>query len=140
MQRIDRQERAGQPSTEFTSAFRELCVFLRRPSSDTVLYSDAPLDARSPSFEDISRIAERVGFEAEIVSRRALSNRNLVFPLLIVFRDSRATALLEVGLDGTLSLSTAMMPSDSVALKFAALEFGDMAYAVSFSATYLNAS
>lgn len=140
MQRIDRQERAGQPSTEFTSAFREICVFLRRPSSDTVLYSDVPFDARSPSFEDISRIAERVGLEAEIVPRRALSNRNFVFPLLIVFRDGRATALLEEGLDGTLSLSNAMMPLDSVALKFADLQFGDMAYAVSFSATYLNAS
>ncbi|MCW0002331.1 type I secretion system permease/ATPase [Pararhizobium sp. YC-54] len=140
MQRIERQARAHAPSTEFTSAFREICVFLGRPSSDTVLYSDVPFDAGSPSFEDISRIAERVGLEAEIVSARALANRKFVLPLLIVFQDGRATALLEEGLDGMLSLSNAVMPLDSVALKFEDLPLGDMAYAVSFSATYLNAS
>jgi ATP-binding cassette, subfamily C, bacterial LapB len=140
MQRIERQERARPPSTEFTSAFREICVFLGRPSSNTVLYSDVPFDDRSPSFEDISRIAERVGLEAELVSVRALANRSFVFPILVVFRDGRATALLEEGLDGILSLSNAVMALDGDAVKFADLQLGDMAYAVSFSATYLNAN
>ncbi|HXV29302.1 MAG TPA: type I secretion system permease/ATPase, partial [Sinorhizobium sp.] len=110
---------------------------MNRPSSDTVLYSDVPFDARSPSFEDVSRIAERVGLETELVSRRAFANRDFFFPLLLVFRDGRAAAILEEGPGGALSFSNASSP-DGALLRFSDLRLDDVAYAVSFSATYLN--
>lgn len=103
MQAIDRHAQIGPSLTGFSEAFKEICIFLNRPSSDSVLYSDVPFDARSPSAEDVSRIAERVGLETELVSTRALANRDFVFPLLLVFRDGSATALLEEAPDGTQS-------------------------------------
>ncbi|MDK1387950.1 type I secretion system permease/ATPase [Sinorhizobium sp. 8-89] len=140
MQGVETQVQTGPALTGFTTAFKEICIFLNRPSSDTVLYSDVPFDARSPSVEDVSRIAERVGLETEIVSPRALANRDFLFPLLLVFRDGRAAALLEEGLDGVLSLSNAVSSADGTMLRFSDLHLDRVAYAVSFSATYLNAA
>ncbi len=130
----------GPSLTGFTTAFKEICIFLNRPSSDTVLYSDVPFDARSPSFEEVSRVAARVGLETEIVSQRALANRDFLFPLLLVFRDGRALAILEEGLDGALSLSNAAPPPGSGAVRYSELHLASVGYAVSFSATYLNAA
>ncbi|MBP2233515.1 ATP-binding cassette subfamily C protein LapB [Sinorhizobium kostiense] len=137
MQGVETQARPGPALTGFTTAFKEICIFLNRPSSETVLFSDVPFDAASPSFEDISRIAERVGLEAELVSLRALANRSFFFPLLLVFKDGRAVAILEEGPGGALTFSNASF-QDGVAIRLADLRLDDIAYAVAFSATYLN--
>lgn len=137
MQGVETQARSGPELTGFTTAFKEICVFLNRPSSDTVLYSDVPFDARSPGFEDVSRIAERVGLEADLVSPRAFVNRSFFLPLLVVFRDGRAVAILEEGSDGVLSFSNASSPR-AAAFRFSDLRLEEVAYIASFSATYLN--
>lgn len=125
--------------TDFTAAFREICIYLNRPSSDAVLYSDVPFDAQAPSFEDVSRVAERVGLEAELVSPRALANRAFVFPVLLVFANGKTMAILEEGNDGALSLSNAPPSIDAPIFRLGDLPLSKLAYAASFSVTYLNA-
>ncbi|OHV78791.1 type I secretion system permease/ATPase [Ensifer sp. LCM 4579] len=137
MQSVDTRAKTGPVLTGFTTAFKEICIFLNRPSSETVLFSDVPFDARSPSFEDVSRLAERAGLEAELVTRRACAGRNFNLPLLLVFRDGRSVAILEESPGGALSFSNSSS-ADSELLRFADLRLDDVAYAVSFSATYLN--
>ncbi|MGN7881708.1 type I secretion system permease/ATPase [Ensifer sp. 22460] len=138
VQSIDRHVQIGPSLTGFPEAFKEICIFLNRPSSDSVLYSDVPFDARLPSAEDVSRIAERVGLETEIVSGRAIGNRDFVYPLLLVFRDGSAMALLEEAPDGTLNLSNRAAAPGEAAVKLSELQLGGLACALSFSATYLN--
>ncbi len=92
----------------FRFAFREVAQFLARPSSETVLFSDTPFDESNPSLEDIERLAARIGLEVEQHSRRDLASGSIDLPVLVVYADGTAQALLEP-LDGD-RLRTTLLP------------------------------
>ncbi|MGI3125427.1 type I secretion system permease/ATPase [Nitratireductor sp. PBL-C9] len=124
----------------FRFAFREVAQFLARPSSETVLFSDTPFDESNPSLEDIERLAARIGLEVEQHSRRDLASGSIDLPVLVVYADGTAQALLEP-LDGD-RLRTTLLP-DPIAEEGVRLKdvlSRKVGLIVSFSIIYENKS
>ncbi|WP_421930226.1 type I secretion system permease/ATPase [Nitratireductor rhodophyticola] len=133
---------AGTPlqAGSFRFAFREIAQFLARPSSETVLFSDTPFDEESPSLEDIERLSARIGLEVEQHSRRELAGGALDLPVLVVFGDGTAQALLEPLPND--HLRTTLLP-DPIAEEGIALKdvlSRNIRLILSFSVIYLNQS
>ncbi|WP_052017406.1 type I secretion system permease/ATPase [Nitratireductor aquibiodomus] len=124
----------------FRFAFREIAQFLARPSSETVLFSDTPFDEENPSLEDIERLSARIGLEVEQHSRRELAGGALDLPVLVVFEDGTAQALLEPLPND--HLRTTLLP-DPIAEEGIALKdvlSRNIRLILSFSVIYLNQS
>ncbi len=122
----------------FRSAFREIALFLARPSSDTVLFSDTPFDEARPGFEDVERLAARIGLEVEEHGRRSLASRAADLPLLVLFEDGTALSLLEVLPDGRYRTSLAPELDADGDVSLSEVLARDVRFAVSFSIVYLN--
>lgn len=121
----------------FVAAFREIAQFMNRSASETVLFSGVPFDPVLPAFEDIERLANRIGLDASVVDAGALKRRAFELPLLLLYNDGDAVAVLEELPTGAVrtSLSPAVPPMDLAVL----MARGPVA-AISFSAVYLNRS
>lgn len=124
----------------FRFAFREIAQFLARPSSETVLFSDTPFDEAHPSFEDVERLAARIGLDVEEHSRRDLLTGSADLPLLVVYEDGTAHALLEALPDN--SIRTSLLPGagEEEGIPLADVLSKKIRLIVSFSIIYLNRS
>ncbi|NRG16414.1 type I secretion system permease/ATPase [Rhizobiales bacterium] len=132
-------ESRSNPDT-FRFAFREIAQFLARPSSETVLFSDTPFDEAHPSFEDVERLAARIGLDVEEHSRRDLLSGSADLPLLVVYEDGTALALLEALPDN--SIRTSLLPGsgEDEGVPLIDVLSKKIRLIVSFSVVYLNRS
>ncbi|MCR4268617.1 type I secretion system permease/ATPase [Nitratireductor sp. ZSWI3] len=129
---------ASLASSAFRSAFREIALFLARPASNTVLFSDTPFDELRPTFEDVERLSARIGLEVAQHGRRDLAARSLDLPLLVLFEDGTALALLETMPDGNIRTSLAPDQETEAGVSLPEILARNIRLIVSFSIIYLN--
>lgn len=125
---------------KFTAAFRQIALYFNRSASDTVLYSGIPFSEDDVGLEDIERMSERLGLECTGVSPSELRSGHFDYPLLVVFANGTAVPLVEEvapGLARTIMDASADAAHD---VAIADITDRDIAFAVSFTAIYLNQS
>ncbi|MFC5069433.1 type I secretion system permease/ATPase [Flaviflagellibacter deserti] len=86
--------------TDFKSAFKNVAVFLGRPGSEVILFSDVPFNEVLPSIEEVRRLADRIGLEVLDYGKANRVDTNSDLPAIILLRDGRALSLLERLSDG----------------------------------------
>ena len=121
----------------FRGAFREIALFLGRPSSENILFSDTPFDDEQPSLEEIENLAAKIGLEARQVSGLTFAQGSDDYPLMLVFDNGEALPLLESTPDGAVLVS---LDSDGAGKPVSLSELLPLRprLVVSFSVLYLN--
>ncbi|WP_048648188.1 type I secretion system permease/ATPase [Nitratireductor soli] len=122
----------------FRPAFREIAQFLARPASDTVLFSDTPFDELRPSVEDVERLAARIGLEVAQHGSRELASGGIDLPVLVIFEDGSAQALLETLPDDRIRTSLMPDPASEKGVSLAELLAKKIRLILSFNVVYLN--
>src|SRR5690606_27007142 len=84
----------------FRAAFRKVAVHLGRPGSEGVLVSGVPFDENDVTAGDVSRLGHRIGLEVTEHRRGDLRGGNVDPPIIVLFADGSAVALLEGAGDG----------------------------------------
>ncbi|QRM57312.1 type I secretion system permease/ATPase [Sinorhizobium sp. BG8] len=86
----------------FRNAFKSIAAFYGRPSSDTVLFSGVPEeDIESAQFDDVERLAERIGLQCIHHSERDCRRGDFECPAIVMLADGSALPLLEAQEDGS---------------------------------------
>lgn len=123
----------------FKESFRTVASALGRPNSETVLFSGVPFDPMNVTFEDIDRLATRLGLEAMRRTKSQLAAGDLEFPAIVVFQDGLTMPLLEGTDSGDFRTSLVSHEPDGTVSRNALLT-RSIAEIVSFSIFYSNTS
>ncbi len=123
--------------SDFSSAFQAVAAYFDRPTSETVLLSGVPIDIDKPSYEDIERIAVRIGLETKLLRPHSelISAANL--PVLVFTRSQGVLALLEETEPGIFSIGS-LHKSGHEQISLDQLDQLKSDQIVSFSTIYLN--
>jgi ATP-binding cassette subfamily C protein LapB len=131
---------ADQPfGLPFKTSFQTVATILGRPSSETVLFSGIPFDPFEVSFEEVERLASRIGLEAQPRTRAQLAAGDIDFPAIIFFDDGSSIPLLERAADGAFKTSL-VSENESGRVLLQALLSRKIAQIVTFTVFYANAS
>jgi ATP-binding cassette subfamily C protein LapB len=122
-------------TNEFTASFRALAGFMNRPTADILLFSGVPFDPQVPTYEEVERLASRIGLDAHSVTVDELRRRAFELPLLLLFADRTSMVLLEEDAHGL-----SMLCGDGTRVTFAEVLQKPVVSAFSFAAVYHNNS
>lgn len=122
---------------DFKSAFQAIARHFSRPSSSDVIFSGIPISEETADPEEVERIAHRIGLEVETFDVSSLTDRRLLLPAIVRFKDGRYAAVIERASNGELlfgfDTSVDMLEAERDSLMSARV-----AQAFAFSALYLN--
>nr|WP_299502746.1 type I secretion system permease/ATPase [uncultured Rhizobium sp.] len=122
-------------TNEFTASFRALAGFMNRPTADILLFSGVPFDPQAPTYEEVERLASRIGLDAHQVTVDELRRRAFELPLMLLFADRTSMVLLEEDAHGL-----SMLSGDGTRVTFAEVLQKPVVSAFSFAAVYQNDS
>ncbi len=110
--------------SDFKTAFKDVAVFLGRPGSDVILFSDVPFDEVFPTFDEIQRLADRIGLEILDHGGASFLRPDMDLPAIVLLDDGSALALLERLDNGTyLTSAQALGDVDGVRLEAIAPQY-----------------
>ncbi|MGN6471012.1 MAG: type I secretion system permease/ATPase [Rhizobiaceae bacterium] len=122
----------------FKTSFQIVAATLGRPSSETVLFSGVPFDPADVAFEDVERLASRLGLDASLRTPVQFAAGDIEFPAIAFFHDGSSMPLLAQAPDGTFETSLAadlgQRPSVGTLLSWRITQL------VTFTVFYANAS
>jgi ATP-binding cassette subfamily C protein LapB len=110
--------------SDFKTAFKDVAIFLGRPGSDIILFSDVPFDEVFPTFDEIQRLADHIGLEILDHGGASSLRPDMELPAIVLLDDGSALALLERLENGTyLTSSQALGDTDGVRLDAIATQY-----------------
>ncbi|MGR6468398.1 type I secretion system permease/ATPase [Rhizobium sp. PAMB 3182] len=127
-------------ATTFRDSFRSVAGFYSKPTSDAVLFSGVPFDAVQPTFEEVERLASRLGLEVREIKPEAFARHAFDLPLLIIYRDGTSAALLEERPNGTVAFEYRPVPGPDMLSDATKMLKRAPLTAFSFQPVYSNAS
>ncbi len=123
----------------FLTAFQTIARYFERPTSRTVLLAGMSVEDSELSFEDIERIANRIGLEAELAGPQAAKSLNVPFPAIVECETGPPLALFGAG-EPEHFTTTPGHDGDKGEISLDELKNRGIRRVISFSLIYLNAA
>lgn len=87
---------SGRGVIEFKSSFQNIARHFGRPDSEDVLFAGLPMPEHEVVFEDVERLAERIGLTAAKISARDIENSTFEVPAVFEMKDGNFVTLLTI--------------------------------------------